>query len=74
MTGLSPEKEKDDEVQAEVSRAIIEALPRLFAKHQTVPSRVVDILSIPRLISLHHYLDLQRITVRCLALLRRKLR
>ena len=45
----SQEKEKDDEVQAEVSRAIIEALPRLFAKHQTVPTRVVDILSIPQI-------------------------
>lgn len=51
-------------MQAEVSRAVIEALPRLFAKHQTIPSRVVDILSIPRLISLDLYLDMRMLTVR----------
>lgn len=60
---LEQEKEKEDDVQAEVSRAVIEALPRLFAKHQTIPSRVVDILSIPRLISLDLYLDMRMLTV-----------
>lgn len=57
------EKEKEDDVQAEVSRAVIESLPRLFAKHQTIPARVVDILSIPRLISLDLYLDMRMLTV-----------
>ncbi|KAK4699710.1 cohesin complex subunit SA-1/2, partial [Phenoliferia sp. Uapishka_3] len=56
------EKEKEDENLAEISRIVIEALPRLFAKHQTVPSRVVDLLAIPTLISLELYLDMRLIS------------
>ncbi|SCV69509.1 BQ2448_2529 [Microbotryum intermedium] len=55
-------KEQDDEVQADVTRAVIEALPRLFAKHQTVSTRIVDILAIPRLLLLDVYLDLRMVT------------
>ena len=57
------EKEEDEETLSGISRAVIEALPRLFTKHQTVPSRVVDLLAIPTLISLDQYLDLRMVTV-----------
>lgn len=53
------EREKDDAAQTEISAAIIEALPRLFIKYQTVPARLVDILTIPRLINLSLYSDSQ---------------
>ncbi|KAL8292902.1 hypothetical protein RQP46_000596 [Phenoliferia psychrophenolica] len=56
------EKEKDDETMSEISRAVIDALRRLFAKHQTVPTRVVDLLAIPTLISLDLYLELRMVT------------
>ncbi|SGZ15754.1 BQ5605_C029g10698 [Microbotryum silenes-dioicae] len=55
-------KEQDDEVQADVTRAVIEALPRLFAKHQMVLARIIDILAIPRLLLLDVYLDLRMVT------------
>ncbi|GAA5919670.1 hypothetical protein JCM1841_005220 [Sporobolomyces salmonicolor] len=56
------DKEQDDEDQAGISRAIIDALPRLFSKHQTFPARMIDILSIPRLVRLDMYLDLRMLT------------
>ncbi|GAA5880996.1 hypothetical protein JCM1840_007214 [Sporobolomyces johnsonii] len=56
------DKEQDDEDQASISRAIIDALPRLFSKHQTFPTRMIDILSIPRLVQLDMYLDLRMLT------------
>ncbi|GAA6000843.1 cohesin subunit IRR1 [Rhodotorula paludigena] len=55
-------KEQEDETHADVSRAVIEALPKLFSKNQTFPTRIVDILAIPRLISLDQYLDLQQVS------------
>ncbi|GAA5877410.1 hypothetical protein JCM16303_003321 [Sporobolomyces ruberrimus] len=51
------DKEIDEEQQASIARAVIDALPRLFAKHQTFPARMVDILAIPRLIQLDLYHD-----------------
>ncbi|GAA5954369.1 hypothetical protein JCM3765_004438 [Sporobolomyces pararoseus] len=51
------DKEQDDELQAEIARAVIDALPRLFAKHQTFPARMIDVLAIPRLIQLDLYHD-----------------
>lgn len=58
------DQEQEDEDLANVSRVVIEALPKLFAKHQTFASRMIDILAIPRLISLDLYLDMQQISVR----------
>lgn len=55
-------KEQEDETHADVSRAVIEALPKLFSKNQTFPTRIVDILAIPRLILLDQYLDLQQVS------------
>ncbi|GAA5932633.1 cohesin subunit IRR1 [Sporobolomyces koalae] len=51
------DKEQDEEEQAAVTRAVIDALPRLFAKHQTFPGRMIDILAIPRLVQLELYRD-----------------
>ncbi|GAA5879860.1 hypothetical protein JCM3774_002262 [Rhodotorula dairenensis] len=56
------DQEQEDEDLAHVSRVVIEALPKLFAKHQTFATRMVDILAIPRLISLDLYLDMQQIS------------
>lgn len=56
------DQEQEDEDLANVSRVVIEALPKLFAKHQTFASRMIDILAIPRLISLDLYLDMQQIS------------
>lgn len=60
---VTQDRERDDNVQADVTRVVIDALPRLFAQHQTVPARIVDILSIPRLIKLDLYLDMQMLSV-----------
>lgn len=48
---------------SDMTRAVIDGLPRLFAKHQTVPARIVDILAIPRLIKLDLYLDMRMVSV-----------
>ncbi|GAA5978615.1 hypothetical protein JCM10908_004424 [Rhodotorula pacifica] len=56
------DQEQEDEDIANVSRVVIDALPKLFAKHQTFPARMIDILAIPRLISLDLYLDMQQIS------------
>lgn len=58
------DQEQEDEELATVSRVVIYALPKLFAKHQAFPARMADILAIPRLISLDLYLDMQKISVR----------
>ncbi|GAA5977007.1 hypothetical protein JCM11641_002225 [Rhodosporidiobolus odoratus] len=60
--GNKKEREEEDEKLANISRAVIEALPKLFAKHQTLPGRMVDVLSIPRLINLDLYLDMRQVT------------
>ncbi|GAA6029512.1 hypothetical protein JCM8097_003715 [Rhodosporidiobolus ruineniae] len=56
------DKEQDDEDLAALSRAVIDALPKLFAKHQTFPGRMVDVLAIPRLVNLELYLDMRQVT------------
>ncbi|PRQ73544.1 hypothetical protein AAT19DRAFT_15111 [Rhodotorula toruloides] len=56
------DKEREDEDLATISRAVIEALPKLFSRNQTYASRIIDILAIPRLISLDLYLDMQQIS------------
>jgi len=56
------QKEEDDEAMSDVSRALIDSIGRLFAKHQVVPTRMVDILAIPRLFNLELYLDMRRIS------------
>ncbi|GAA6060152.1 hypothetical protein JCM10212_001449 [Sporobolomyces blumeae] len=59
LTSQSPtskkDKEADDEEQNNIARVVIGALPRLFSKHQTSSSRMLDVLSVPRLIQLDHY-------------------
>ncbi|BGP22583.1 cohesin complex subunit SA-1/2 [Rhodotorula toruloides] len=56
------EKEREEEDQATISRAVVEALPKLFSRNQTYASRIIDILAIPRLILLDLYLDMQQIS------------
>ncbi|BGP05787.1 cohesin complex subunit [Rhodotorula toruloides] len=56
------DKEREDEDQATIARAVIDALPKLFSRNQTYASRITDILAIPRLISLDLYLDMQQIS------------
>ncbi|BGP45801.1 cohesin complex subunit [Rhodotorula kratochvilovae] len=56
------DKEAEDEEHSSIGRAIIEALPKLFSKNQTIPARVVDILSLPRLVSLDLYLEGQQVS------------
>ncbi|GAA5843847.1 hypothetical protein JCM9279_000166 [Rhodotorula babjevae] len=66
ITTTSATKKKDqeaiDEEVASVGRALIEALPKLFNKNQAYSSRIIDILSLPRLISLELYLEGQQIS------------
>jgi cohesin complex subunit SA-1/2 len=57
-------QDKDEDAQSQIGRAVIDALPRLFAKHQTHPARIVDVLAIPRLIALEQYHQLTRVDVR----------
>ena len=40
-------------------------LPRFFTKYSTDPSRLSDILRIPRVINLDLYLEMRMLTVRC---------
>ncbi|GAA5920161.1 hypothetical protein JCM6882_006360 [Rhodosporidiobolus microsporus] len=61
-TGTKKEREQDDEDFAALSRAVIDALPKLFAKHQTFTGRMVDVLSIPRLVNLDLYLDMRLVS------------
>ncbi|GAA6003229.1 hypothetical protein JCM10207_001811 [Rhodosporidiobolus poonsookiae] len=51
------DKDADEETLSELSRAVIDALPRLFSKHQTFPGRMVDVLAVPRLVDLELYKD-----------------
>ncbi|GAA6050117.1 hypothetical protein JCM3770_001381 [Rhodotorula araucariae] len=56
------DKEAEDEEHSSVGRAIIAALPKLFSKNQTIPSRIVDILAFPRLVALDLYLEGQQVS------------
>lgn len=56
------QKEDAEEAMSDVSRALMDSVGRLFAKHQVVPSRMVDVLAIPRLYNLDLYLDMRRIS------------
>ncbi|GAA5939798.1 hypothetical protein JCM10213_007796 [Rhodosporidiobolus nylandii] len=60
--GTKKEREQDEEDLASLSRAVIDGLPKLFSKHQTYPGRMVDVLSIPRLVNLDLYLDMGQVT------------
>ncbi|KAK4048718.1 cohesin complex subunit [Microbotryomycetes sp. JL221] len=51
------EQEQQDEVLAELTQYMMTALPDLFKKHQTVSARIVDILAIPRVLSLELYAE-----------------
>lgn len=64
LTRTTRRQDKDEEAQSQIGRSVIDALPRLFAKHQTHPARIVDILAIPRLIAVEQYHQLTRIDVR----------
>ena len=55
------EADAEDAV-AELSRAIIRALPRLIAKMQSDAGKIADVLALIPLISLELYLDLRMIT------------
>ncbi|GAA5922470.1 hypothetical protein JCM3775_005740 [Rhodotorula graminis] len=61
---MSKKKEQEaiDEEVANVGRALIEALPKLFSKNQAYSSRLIDILSLPRLISLELFLEGQQLS------------
>jgi cohesin complex subunit SA-1/2 len=43
---------------------MIKTLPKLFTKYKTDSGRIVDVLSIPRLIDLEIYLSMRVISVR----------
>ncbi|GAA5890955.1 hypothetical protein JCM8208_003106 [Rhodotorula glutinis] len=61
MTKKKDQEAIDEEV-ANVGRALIEALPKLFSKNQAYSSRIIDILSLPRLISLELFLEGQQLS------------
>lgn len=50
-----------------MTRALIKALPRLFAKHQTDSNRIADVLFIPPLLNLDLYLEMRMVPVCCFA-------
>ncbi|KZT43430.1 hypothetical protein SISSUDRAFT_1040461 [Sistotremastrum suecicum HHB10207 ss-3] len=52
-------KEGDEAVNAEITRALIEALPKLFAKHQTDEGRISEVLLIPQCMALDMYLEMR---------------
>ncbi|KAM0792165.1 hypothetical protein ACM66B_004862 [Microbotryomycetes sp. NB124-2] len=51
------EQEEQDETLAEMTQYMVNVLPDLFARHQTIPARVIDILAIPRVLSLELYAE-----------------
>ncbi|KAG9082844.1 hypothetical protein FRC07_014077, partial [Ceratobasidium sp. 392] len=52
-------KGEDESVTADITRALMKALPRLFAKVQTDEKRVGDVLVLPQLMSLDMYVELR---------------
>lgn len=47
-----------------MSRQLINALPRLFHKHQTDEHRISYVLRLPDLVNLDMYLDMRMLSVR----------
>ena len=47
-----------------MTRALIKAIPRLFAKHQADERRIAVVLLIPLLMNLDLYLEMRMVTVR----------
>ncbi|KZT59992.1 hypothetical protein CALCODRAFT_449346 [Calocera cornea HHB12733] len=52
-------KAEVDDVKADVTRDLILALPKLFAKYQTDAGRIADLLMIPRLLDLDLYVEMR---------------
>ncbi|CAE6431345.1 unnamed protein product [Rhizoctonia solani] len=52
-------KGEDEPVTADITRALMKALPRLFAKVQTDEKRVGDVLLLPQYMSLDMYVELR---------------
>ncbi|KAI0342546.1 hypothetical protein BDW22DRAFT_1357931 [Trametopsis cervina] len=55
-------KGEEDTVSSDITRALIKALPRLFAKYQTDPGRMSDVLHLPQLMNLNMYLEMRMMT------------
>lgn len=53
-----------DVFQTEMTRVLMKALPRLFAKHQADERRIAEVLLIPQLMSLDMYTDMGMTKVR----------
>ncbi|KAH8829165.1 hypothetical protein DL96DRAFT_1814433 [Flagelloscypha sp. PMI_526] len=58
----SGKKEAEDKVTNEISRQLINALPRLFHRHQTDEKRIEQVLRLPHLMNLDLYLDMRMVT------------
>jgi len=58
------EKDKDEEdtSRSDLTRALIPALPKLFAKYRTDAPAISEILSIPQIMDLDMYLEMREIT------------
>ncbi|KZO94707.1 hypothetical protein CALVIDRAFT_198341 [Calocera viscosa TUFC12733] len=52
-------KVEADDVKGDITRALIPALPKLFAKYQTDAGRIADLLMIPRLLDLDLYVEMR---------------
>jgi cohesin complex subunit SA-1/2 len=63
LTNLIISQGDAEGLQAQMTRDLIKALPKLFAKHQTDLSRISEILLIPQLMNLELYLEMRMITV-----------
>ncbi|KAH9947828.1 hypothetical protein B0H21DRAFT_821509 [Amylocystis lapponica] len=55
-------KGEDETVSSDITRALIEGLPRLFVKHQTDEKRLADVLLISQLMNLDLYLEMRLMT------------
>ncbi|KAF8337116.1 uncharacterized protein EI90DRAFT_3044949 [Cantharellus anzutake] len=51
-----------DIVRNDLTRVLMKALPQLFSKHQTDDFRMIDILTIPRLLNANLYLEMRMLT------------
>ena len=49
---------------SDITRALIKALPALFAKHQADEKRIAQVLLIPPLMNFDLYLEMRMMTVR----------
>ena len=58
-TNRRKKKVVDDSDYNDVSRQLTQDLPNLFSKHQAIPSRMADLLSLPRSMQLTVYLDMR---------------